>query len=78
RLEAIPLPDPPNFWAELEGSGAVVENGINYQLTLRIHATLPQGEKWGGRALGRLAEAAFERNVERVLGRLARAWPGRA
>ncbi len=73
RLEALPLPDPPAFWAELEGVGEVVEGGIAYQLTLRIHATLPQGEKWGGRALGRLAEAAFERNVERVLERLTRA-----
>lgn len=72
RLEALPLTEPPAFWAELEGSGKVVEGGIDYQLTLRIHATLPQGEKWGGRALGRLAEAAFERNVERVLERLAK------
>lgn len=71
RLEALPLPDPPAFWAELEGFGEVVAGGIDYRLTLRIHATLPQGEKWGGRALGRLAEAAFERNVERVLARLA-------
>lgn len=70
RLEALPLEEPPAFWAELEGRGEVVEGGIDYQLTLRIHATLPQGEKWGGRALGRLAEAAFERNVERVLKRL--------
>ncbi|AWR87382.1 DUF3809 family protein [Meiothermus taiwanensis] len=73
RLEALPLPEPPAFWAELEGHGEVVEGGIAYQLTLRIHATLPQGEKWGGRALGRLAEAAFERNVERVLQRLTQA-----
>jgi hypothetical protein len=72
HLEALPLQDPPAFWAELEGRGEVVEGGIDYQLTLRIHATLPQGEKWGGRALGRLAEAAFERNVERVLERLAK------
>ncbi|WP_297852061.1 DUF3809 family protein [Meiothermus sp.] len=72
RLEALPLPDPPAFWAELEGRGKVVGGGIDYQLTLRIHATLPQGEKWGGRALGRLAEAAFERNVERVLERLTK------
>ncbi len=72
RLEALPLPDPPAFWAELEGHGEVAEGGIIYQLTLRIHATLPQGEKWGGRALSRLAEAAFERNVKRVLEQLTR------
>lgn len=72
-LEALPLPDPPAFWAELEGRGEVVEDGLAYRLTLRIHATLPQGEKWGGRALGRLAEAAFERNVERVLQQLTQA-----
>lgn len=73
RLEALPLPEPPAFWAELEGQGEVVEGGLAYRLTLRIHATLPQGEKWGGRALGRLAEAAFERNVERVLQQLVQA-----
>lgn len=72
RLEALTLEEPPAFWAELEGSGEVVGDGIDYRLTLRIHAALPQGEKWGGRALGRLAEAAFERNVERVLERLAK------
>ncbi|WP_299427555.1 DUF3809 family protein [uncultured Meiothermus sp.] len=72
RLEALPLDDPSAFWAELEGSGEVVGGGIDYQLTLRIHATLPRGEKWGGRALGRLAEVAFERNVERVLERLVK------
>jgi hypothetical protein len=72
RLEALAVEDAPAFWAELEGSAEVLEGGIDYFLTLRIHATLPQGEKWGGRALGRLAEVSFERNVERVLERLAR------
>lgn len=73
RLEALALEDIPAFWAELEGSGEVVESGIDYRLTLRIHATLPQGENWGGRALGRLAEASFEHNLKRVLDRLTRA-----
>ena len=71
RLEALPLANPPAFWAELEGHGEVVKGGLAYQLTLRIHATLPQGEKWGGRALARLAEAAFERHLEQVLRRLS-------
>lgn len=66
-LEALPLADPPAFWAELEGEGQAVEGGLDYRLTLRLHATWPQGEKWGGRALERLAAAAFERSVERVL-----------
>ncbi|RDI95083.1 DUF3809 domain-containing protein [Meiothermus sp. QL-1] len=71
RLEALPLENPPPFWVELAGRGEVVEGGLEYRLTLRLHASLPPGEKWGGRALRRLAEAAFERNLERELKRLA-------
>lgn len=67
RLEAIPLEPAPSFWAELSGTGQLHTDGIHYQLHLRIHAHLPQGEKWGGKALQRMAEAAFERAIDRVL-----------
>ena len=60
-------PADPRFWAELEGEGWAVEDGICYKLRLRIHAEIPQGEKWGGKALRRMAEAAFERTVSRAL-----------
>lgn len=62
----VPAPDP-RFWAELSGEGQVVPGGIAYNLNLRIHAEIPEGEKWGGKALQRMAEAAFERTVSRTL-----------
>lgn len=71
RLVALSLPEQPRFWAEPEGEGHAVEGELVYRLTLRIHAELPEGEKWGGRALRRMAEVAFDRSVERVLQRLA-------
>ncbi|MCS7058385.1 MAG: DUF3809 domain-containing protein [Meiothermus sp.] len=71
RLVALPLPEPLQFWAELAGEGQAVEDGLVYRLVLRVHAKLPEGEKWGGRALRRMAEVAFDRSVERVLQRLA-------
>ncbi len=67
RLEALSLEPASPFWAELSGTGRLEASGIHYQLYLRIHAHLPQGEKWGGKALQRMAEAAFERTIERVL-----------
>lgn len=71
HLEALPLEPVPDFWAELSGEGAVVAGNIHYRLNLRIHAHLPEGEKWGGKALRRMAEAAFERVVKRTLEQLA-------
>jgi len=71
RLEALPLVPAPAFWAELSGSAEVIPGGIHYQLHLRIHASLPEGEKWGGKALKRMAELAFERVVSRTLESLA-------
>ena len=62
-------PNPP-FWAELSGQGQLGTNGIHYNLLLKVHAELPQGEKWGGQALRRMAQVAFERSVERVLAQL--------
>lgn len=71
RLQALPLEPAPPFWAELGGTGSVTEGGIGYELELRIHADLPEGEKWGGKALRRMAEVAFERVVGRTLEQLA-------
>lgn len=67
KLEAIPLEPAPPFWAELSGTGQLEATGIRYKLQLRIHAHLPEGEKWGGKALQRMAEAAFDRAIDRVL-----------
>lgn len=70
-LQALPLEPAPPFWAELEGKGTIAEGSIHYRLEVRIHANLPEGEKWGGKALRRMAEAAFERVVSRTLEQLA-------
>jgi hypothetical protein len=70
RLEAVLMEPSPPFWAELSGQGRLEEGGIAYDLSLCVHAELPQGEKWGGQALRRMAQVAFERSVERVLAQL--------
>ncbi len=68
-LEALPLEEP--FWAELSGRGEARERHLHYRVRLRVHADLPDGEKWGGRAFKRLAEATFQRTLERALAQLA-------
>ncbi|MCL6527451.1 MAG: DUF3809 domain-containing protein [Thermaceae bacterium] len=72
RLEPVPM-EHGEFWVELAGAGRVMEGTIAYDLELRVHAGLPEGEKWGGRALRRMAEAAFERNLNRALEELGEA-----
>lgn len=57
----------PAFWAELSGEGTAVEDALAYTITVRLHAQLPEGEKWGGKALRRMAEAAFQRTISRAL-----------
>lgn len=71
-LEALPIEPSLPFWAELSGSAQLQNNRILYRLHVRIHAHLPEGEKWGGRALQRMAEATFERTLERALTGLAK------
>ncbi len=69
ELEPIPLEAEP-FWAELGGVGEADRSGLYYRVRLVIHARLPAGEKWGGRALRRLVEAALRRNLTRALAAL--------
>jgi hypothetical protein len=64
---AQPSSEPPAFWAELSGEGVVVGEALAYTITVRLHAQLPEGEKWGGKALRRMAEAAFQRTISRAL-----------
>jgi hypothetical protein len=59
--------EPPAFWAELSGEGTAVGDALAYTITVRLHAQLPEGEKWGGKALRRMAEAAFQRTISRAL-----------
>lgn len=64
-------------WAELAGEAQAVQEGLAYTIQLAVHAELPLGEKWGGRALGRMAEAAFSRGLEHALEKVHSRYPPR-
>ena len=67
QLEPI-LPSPiPDYWAEIAGEGRVEGAKLYYRITVRLHAEVPAADKWGGKALRRMAEAAFERTLSRAL-----------
>lgn len=67
-LTALPLEEPvPPFWAELWGTGQASEGALHFQMHLRLHAQLPQAEKWGGKALRHMAERVFAHTVDRIL-----------
>jgi len=72
RLEPL-LPSPiPDYWAEIAGEGRVEGEKLHYRITVRLHAEIPPGDKWGLKALRRMAEAAFERALSRTLSQLQR------
>ncbi len=75
RVRLTPIPLTEDFWAELEGTGEAGEGRLSYRGRLVLHARLPEGEKWGGRALRRMVEAALERTLKRALAALPEA-PG--
>ncbi len=71
RAELVPEPLPgETFWAELGGTGEAADDELRYRIRLVLHAELPMGEKWGGRAFRRMVEAALQRNLTRVLSAL--------
>ncbi len=70
RARLVPLPLAEAFWAELAGEGEAQGNTLRYRGRLVLHARLPEGEKWGGRALRRMAETALERTLRRALAAL--------
>ena len=67
-LEPLPLDE--DLWAELSGRGRAEGGEIRYRVKLVLHAQLPSGEKWGGKALVRMVEAAIRRSLERTLSSL--------
>jgi len=69
RLTPLPLAEK-RFWAELAGLGALKEGELHYDVRLVLHAELPEGEKWGGRAFRRMVEAALSRHLSRALSAL--------
>lgn len=62
--------------AELAGRARLEGSRVCYRARVRLSARLPEGEKWGGRAFKKMAEAAFARTLERTLAGLNR--PGEA
>jgi len=58
--------------AELAGKARVEGERVCYRASVRLRAHLPEGEKWGGRAFKKMAEAAFARVLERTLTNLDR------
>lgn len=67
NLVALPIENPAEHWAELWGQGKVEDGLITLNVNLRLHAVLPEGEKWGGKAFQRMAELVFERTLSRIL-----------
>jgi len=57
--------------AELGGRARLEGDRVCYQAELALELNLPEGEKWGGRAFRKMAEAAFERTLSRTLQELA-------
>ena len=39
---------------------------IEYRLRVAVHLEVPLGDKWGGRAFAKMAEATAARTLERV------------
>jgi len=69
RLRPLPIPEK-RFWAELGGVGTLNDGELRYDVQLVLHAELPEGEKWGGRAFRRMVEAALSRHLSRALSAL--------
>ncbi len=53
--------------AELGGRARLEGDRVCFQAELLLRLNLPEGEKWGGRAFRKMAEAAFERTLSRTL-----------
>ncbi|WP_456476239.1 DUF3809 family protein [Oceanithermus sp.] len=70
RLEPLPLSEPGDLRAELAGEARREGAGVTYRARIVLHILLPEGEKWGGRAFKKMAEAAFARTLARTLERL--------
>jgi len=66
RLEPLPATDE-ELRAELSGKATVQGKEVCYQALIRLDIDLPQGEKWGGKAFRKMAEAAFERVLDATL-----------
>ena len=71
RLEPEPLADRGDAVAELGGSARAKGDRVCYQAQVALELRLPEGDKWGGRAFRKMAEAAFEKTLKRTLGEIS-------
>ncbi|WP_457630655.1 DUF3809 family protein [Oceanithermus sp.] len=71
ELTPLPLESEAESAAELAGTAELAGDRVCYQADVALQLSLPEGEKWGGRAFRKMAEAAFERTLARTLNELA-------
>ncbi|WP_457637423.1 DUF3809 family protein [Oceanithermus sp.] len=73
EAELTPLPQQGDgeTYAELAGVARASEDRVCYEARVVLQLNLPEGEKWGGRAFRKMAEAAFERTLTRTLNEIA-------
>jgi len=67
RAVLKPRPLAGDYWAELGGVAEAEGEVVNYRVDLALNAELAAGDKWGGRALLRMAEAVFAHHLNRAL-----------
>jgi hypothetical protein len=60
-------PGPHELRARLNGRARLEAHRVCYRARVHLEVRLPEGEKWGGRVFKKMAEAAFERTLERTL-----------
>ena len=69
RLHGEDLDDAPG-WARVCGTGVVVPtptgSRLEYTFDFTIHVALPEGERWGGRALLKMIEVVADNVLRRV------------
>ncbi len=75
RLEGLPLEVAGPGWARVSGRARVTPQGagsrLDYAFDIRVNVTLPEPERWGGRALTKMI--AYTANA--VLARVTEAFP---
>jgi len=75
RLDACETGDG-DLTAELAGRARVEGARVCYRARVHLRIRLPEGDKWGGRAFRKMAEAAFARTLERTLAAVNRSADG--
>ena len=70
ELSPLPLSEPRLGWAEVAGRAEVQPLGggsrVVYDFDITIHLSLPEPEKWGGRALLKMIHFTAQRVLENI------------